>query len=282
MPDQHRYVPLDGNSMHNDESFLLPPTARRGGGNPSGELPAVPRSFLPASYTPQRHRSPITVTGHDKFHPGHLPAYIFRFATLLLVLLWFIGCFLTLGTESTGLQGFTQVVAPRHNLPKMRKGETILVEWPTHLGFVPRALSCDPSGEIIVVADDLALFSGRVVRADKDVQIDDARIRSVQHIPVLATEAQRVQKERVSTSRPVAVNPLISHRPLTLHFTRVEAQCALLDGHELNDVSVICTDKPFWCRVLVLYDRGRRLAECPLSNEGTICNKKMQVPLSRG
>eukprot|EP00438_Fugacium_kawagutii_P001194 Skav225226 [mRNA] locus=scaffold2946:11392:33302:+ [translate_table: standard] len=136
--------------------------------------------------------------GHDKMDPGKLPAK----ATLLMVLLWAIGLavpfgvfreFFTkplmidftfsdsekgggeeiqavVGTRPDGLPELIPIVSHRKDLHSLLHGHRIRVQWPIKAGLRPRTLSCDPSGKVVVVADDLGVYVGEVAQEAETVR----------------------------------------------------------------------------------------------------------------
>eukprot|EP00405_Crypthecodinium_cohnii_P047103 CAMPEP_0206568966 /NCGR_PEP_ID=MMETSP0325_2-20121206/26153_1 /ASSEMBLY_ACC=CAM_ASM_000347 /TAXON_ID=2866 /ORGANISM="Crypthecodinium cohnii, Strain Seligo" /LENGTH=980 /DNA_ID=CAMNT_0054072457 /DNA_START=106 /DNA_END=3049 /DNA_ORIENTATION=- len=138
------------------------------------------------------------VTGGDKLGgPAKAPARLFGGATKMLVALWAIALALPLeffkqllahplladvylesldpetglvgeqkevhaviGTDINGLPELIPVFsAPARQIPALEGGVPLEVKWPAHSAFVPRALSSDPAGQYLIVADDFGLFS---------------------------------------------------------------------------------------------------------------------------
>mmetsp|Transcript_13505 Transcript_13505/g.28132 ORF Transcript_13505/g.28132 Transcript_13505/m.28132 type:complete len:1165 (+) Transcript_13505:2-3496(+) len=224
------------------------------------------------------------ITGHDRVHPGRLPARIFRYATMMLIVLWAMGLtlpfgvfrdfmtkpltaevFLTeaggekhgegpeggeiraaIGTAPDGLPELIPEYSSHRDLPALPEGKLVSVNWPTHSGFVPRSLSCDPSGTQLVVADDLGVYAGRLT--------------------VAATPPDGPATTRVLSAAKARSSAAVS-------FQRVPP-CTALEGQALKDIGVVCpegargTQEQDACRVVVLHARGRRLAECPLPAQG--------------
>lgn len=235
---------------------------------PSGEVSHVPLdAFAPDSYGMEEAQEDgeEIVTGHHRVKPGVLPARIFRLGTLLLVFLWMAGVALPLSifrnfitrplsaavmvqsleplASSTPTQlnvmvgaapdGLPQLIAgpSLDAMPELPESQLLSVTWPSHSGFVPRSLSCDPSGQQLVVADDFGVYTGQLI-AEKSVA---ARSRRLAEAESLVVQFQRVPP------------------------------CTALEGQALKDIGVVCSrDQPAECRVVVLHSRGRRLAECPL------------------
>jgi len=132
----------------------------------------------------------------------------------------------------------SEASAEEPSLPALPRGELLEAVWPSHSGFVPRALSCDPSGEQLVVADDLGVYAGRLSRATP----------------------QRMPPAVAVEDGPTTAQPLAS----TVEFERVPP-CAALEGQELRDIGIVCKEGDSEaCRVAVLHAGGRRLAQCRL------------------
>mmetsp|Transcript_25442 Transcript_25442/g.64694 ORF Transcript_25442/g.64694 Transcript_25442/m.64694 type:complete len:1136 (-) Transcript_25442:188-3595(-) len=254
--------------------------------NPAGQVHESPANiFHPDSYVPKetkvaRNQSDEVdiVTGHDKVHPGKLPAKIFRLGTLLLAALWGVGValpfgvfreFMTkpltadvfveemgpdghrietevraaVGTAPDGLPSLIPQYNLRENLPSLPEGELVNVDWPEHAGFVPRALSSDPTGTMFVVADDLGVYAGR--------------LGSAAGAPVVAASAMPPALRRLQQAPELK-------RTQSVSFEHVPP-CAALEGQALKDIGIVCTTGSLDdCRVVVLHARGRKLAECPL------------------
>eukprot|EP00913_Durusdinium_trenchii_P021993 g20666.t1 len=187
-----------------EEEFNLA-SCREGLQNPSGEMSSKDADFGHASFM---KGDEDIVSGHDKIDSGKYPAQIFRTATLLMVLLWVIGLavpfgvfreFLTkplkidltvgtekgeeeieavVGTSPNGLPELIPISRHRKDLHSLLKGRRVEVQWPS-VALRPRTLSCDPSGSLLVVADDLAVYAGRVEGVD-----DTTKVTFDQHLPM--------------------------------------------------------------------------------------------------
>ncbi|CAK9019498.1 unnamed protein product [Durusdinium trenchii] len=235
-----------------EEEFNLA-SCREGLQNPSGEMSSKDADFGHASFM---KGDEDIVSGHDKIDSGKYPAQIFRTATLLMVLLWVIGLavpfgvfreFLTkplkidltvgtekgeeeieavVGTSPNGLPELIPISRHRKDLHSLLKGRRVEVQWPS-VALRPRTLSCDPSGSLLVVADDLAVYAGRVEGVD-----DTTKVTFDQVPPCVALEGQAVQD--------------------------VSVAC----GHA--GTAGVASEAESHCRVLVLHAKGRLLAECPL------------------
>lgn len=149
-----------------------------------------------------------------------------------------------IGAAPNGLPEIIILGSETDDLPSLAAGEIIGVDWPAHSGFEPRSLSSNPSGTQLVVADDLGVYAGRLVRVS---------------LPPGTIQGQDITE--VST----------------IHFHRVPP-CTALEGQALQDVAVACdlvTDSI--CRVVVLHSQGRHLSECPLPilDESELKNQKL-------
>lgn len=259
------------------------------------------------------------VSGLDTMSPTRLPAKVFRLATVLLVLLWLAGTAVPLGavrefmtqpliadvfvketpegTESGGALAEEESSRLRRSktqekehrkvmaaLPELPMGQRLAVEWPTHGGFVPRSLSCDPSGTHFIVADDLGVYAGHLVaHASRTPTLMGSSGPTPHSRPrQLAGAAKALSKLWQQGSRlldssadgadahnarltKAATSARKQHSVLT--FTRVPP-CSALEGQLIKDIGVVCSPPANGdegeCHAIVLHSRGRRLAECRL------------------
>ena len=268
--------------------------------NPAGEVQDSPEHiFHPQSYVPWEEppteECDDIVTGHDTMHPGKLPAKIFRLGTLLLVAGWAVGVLMpfgsfrefvnkplmqdvvveemgpngrereerlraVMGTSPDGLPELMPEYVSRADLPSLPEGSLLDVDWPMHTGFVPRALSSDPTGTMFVVADDLGVYAGRLARGT-------ASIADVAGAASSAGSAMAVAARGLLEASPQKVSG-------SVRFQHVPP-CSALEGQALKDVSVVCGGDMFDdCRVVVLHARGRRLAECPLARADPVAKPR--------
>jgi len=218
-----------------------------------------------------------------------LPYQIFRSATLLVAFLWVFGAcmpfFLTpqwliepllVGFEEERklqhhAEGFSKAEqAPNEDFTKMDAlvgGEFVAVTWPTHSGFIPRALTCDPTGTLLVVGDDFGIYASRVIQAvtsNPGPPVKPPRTLTVggggeglslDGTPAKAASSQ-ADTNAVSQKRQQLFATFLSQPP-----------CNALEGHGLEDVGLACAGdltRSFDCRALVLHDHGHALVECPL------------------
>eukprot|EP00434_Breviolum_minutum_P036586 symbB.v1.2.032419.t1/scaffold3894.1/size54726/1 len=223
--------------------------------SPSGEMSSKDANFHPMTFINEHSNDEDTkvVSGHDKMDPGKLPAKVFSLATLLMVLLWAIGLavpfgvfreFFTkplmidltvggsekgggeeiqavVGTRPDGLPELIPMVSHRKDLHSVLKGHPIQVQWPLKAGLKPRTLSCDPSGRVLVVADDLGVYAGVLEEADVK------RVRFDRVPPCVALEGQAVQDVSVACGTQQQVNC----RVLVLHSKgRLLAECPLQES----------------------------------------------------
>jgi len=222
--------------------------------SPSGEMSSKDANFHPMTFINEHSNDEDTkvVSGHDKMDPGKLPAKVFSLATLLMVLLWAIGLavpfgvfreFFTkplvidltvggekgggeeiqavVGTRPDGLPELIPMVSHRKDLHSVLKGHPIQVQWPLKAGLKPRTLSCDPSGRVLVVADDLGVYAGVIEQADVK------RVRFDRVPPCVALEGQAVQDVSVACGTQQQVNC----RVLVLHSKgRLLAECPLQES----------------------------------------------------
>jgi len=219
------------------------------------------------------------VTGHDTHTPGQVPWRVFRGATRVLVALWAAGAampltvlrssettplttsilFGTFGNNSehgggevravgTDPDGLPRLVVLPTVTGDMRRnlvgGEVMPVVWP-HAGFIPSALSSDPSGTTLLVADDLGVYSANLKRkAAGSIDDDGVQVRELKNINT---------------------GGIVQQSDETPKFLRMP-RCGALEGQALKDVGVLCEGgSPEVCHALVLHAHGHRLAMCPLS-----------------
>lgn len=224
-----------------------------------------PKSFTPATAvdaSDDEDDGVDVVPDLDRSQPARMPAMVFRSATTVMVVMWALGLVTPFGI----VQGFTAkpleltAVHEEKNtklglrsdgqpelmpgqplpseLPQLPGREAIRVDWPAHSGFVPRSLSCDPAGTLLVVSDDFMVFSGR---------LHDERGKGEE----TATEASATYR---------------SGEKLAVSFEPIPP-CRDVEGNELKDIGVACPDMdPNGCRVLALLAYKQQLAECPISS----------------
>jgi len=245
-------------SRGDHEYIPLPSTPEAGDTRPStpdqGHSDADHPAFRPGSYAARADDDDHEmVTGHGKSHPGVLPAKIFRVGTLVLIILWFLSVALSIGrfhdlivplVNSKELypgyeleaaleddqESSSRTSARAARFPLLVDGELIEVRWPSHAGFMPRSLSCSPTGSQLVISDDFALFIGELeLRERRTVGSANASVAFVRMPP-----------------------------------------CSVLDGQELQDIGVGChSAEQRLCHVFVLHAQGQRISECqlPVSEE---------------
>lgn len=121
------------------------------------------------------------------------------------------------------------------DLPSLSDGECIDAEWPRRLPFSPHALSCDPTGQHLVVVDDFGVYTGRL----------HAVVPTLEH------------EHRESAAKPPTLATRFGRAP----------PCAAFEGQALKDISVICSEgsavlgTDSACRILALHATGD-IAEC--------------------
>lgn len=188
---------------------------------------------------------------------GQLPATIVSKVTGFLVIVWFAGFCMSL-VEVSGIASFPvspvriELQAVTENvsdfdkykslsgdLPFLAGGSLVNADWPRQSSFVPRALSCDPSGEHVVVADDFGVFSGRLWMASMQ---DRENSRQLRHVAAV----------------PRSLDDVVASE-----FHRAPA-CFAAEGQELKDIDIVCPKGQPGCKVFVLHDHGYKLTECPL------------------
>eukprot|EP00928_Gymnodinium_smaydae_P041982 TRINITY_DN28347_c0_g2_i1.p1 TRINITY_DN28347_c0_g2~~TRINITY_DN28347_c0_g2_i1.p1 ORF type:complete len:890 (-),score=152.82 TRINITY_DN28347_c0_g2_i1:54-2723(-) len=175
-------------------------------------------------------------------HPGKVPWKLFRLATLLLVCLW--GSSLLRPMWMLGLTGRRQTSAEFVAAAELGEGERIVVGWPGHPGFTPRALSCDWSGNRLLVADDFGLYAAT---------LEHGAGESVAVVPGGDGSAARRAASLSSTV------PQFKHVPA----------CKAVEGKAMLDADIICHSNGHHesCQALIL--SGQNLTACPfLGSEG--------------
>lgn len=136
------------------------------------------------------------------------------------------------GKDPNGLPMLVPVIEDPKKLDLLPgNGEVLSVTWPSHASFVPRALTANTDGSLLVVADDFNIYAGVLPG-----HATSRRLRDV---------AGHIQLDRVHA-------------------------CKALAGNSLKDVAIVCAhEQPSLCRLLVIVGRGKQLIECPLNSEGT-------------
>jgi len=217
-------------------------------------------------------------TDYGRTEPGKVPWHMIKRGTLLMILLWMTGPLLSFGRvggplengvpplramDSIGARSDRDVDPARvassavdayenNDLEALVEGEPIDVQWPREHSFMPRSLSCDPSGRQLVVADDFGVYSGHLWPEA------DSGARKLQGLSDLSI--------KISRAPP----------------------CTAFEGQTLKDIGVVCTNGAATessCRVLVLHAHGRRLTECPLiqnSSREALAPTAGEVPLKTG
>lgn len=209
------------------------------------------------------------VTGQDRLRPSKMPGKLFRSGTLLLAFMWaaafsvpfeLLGIFIArpavadiyidgvhgdgdlvtekevhavIGTDVTGLPELRPIVTQKTQMRGLGESQRLRVNWPTHSAFVPRAFAVDADGRHVVVADDLALYTGEV----QEVMLED---------------------EGADAASPTA----LPEKVLSLRFEPA-ATCVALEGVAILDVSATCASASE-CDAFVLSGRGRNITRCPL------------------
>eukprot|EP00929_Paragymnodinium_shiwhaense_P060970 TRINITY_DN30439_c0_g2_i1.p1 TRINITY_DN30439_c0_g2~~TRINITY_DN30439_c0_g2_i1.p1 ORF type:complete len:1124 (-),score=219.66 TRINITY_DN30439_c0_g2_i1:96-3467(-) len=218
----------------------------------------------------------------ERVKAGRIPWTVFRLATSLLMFLWLLGMTLPFGVfggilEIEGLstgpeeygsdgpisrqEAMDEELERLHmaSMPFLAGGEIIPTVWPSHAGFQPRSLSCDPAGRALVVTDDFGVYTAQL---------------GLQSVRQLRGSGAAVQRQLVAAPNAAADTAAASTRDaqqqlaLEAVFHRV-LPCTALEGQTLNDVAVTCpnSDDVASCHVLVLHSHGKKLTECPLAAE---------------
>eukprot|EP00446_Apocalathium_sp_SHHI-4_P027151 CAMPEP_0177275928 /NCGR_PEP_ID=MMETSP0367-20130122/67986_1 /TAXON_ID=447022 ORGANISM="Scrippsiella hangoei-like, Strain SHHI-4" /NCGR_SAMPLE_ID=MMETSP0367 /ASSEMBLY_ACC=CAM_ASM_000362 /LENGTH=315 /DNA_ID=CAMNT_0018732411 /DNA_START=21 /DNA_END=965 /DNA_ORIENTATION=+ len=148
---------------------------------PSGQIHTAPDNvWEPSSYSPAKEEAEgmpadeDVVSGHDKIQ--HLPLSVVRDSlSRPLVADVFVeesadedaigseGMHVTVGEDAGGLPELIPVVDDPENFPKFPgTPDLVKVVWPSHLSFVPRAMSGSVTGTEIVISDDFNVYYGRM------------------------------------------------------------------------------------------------------------------------
>jgi len=206
--------------------------------------------------------------GHEELQPGRLAADVFRRATIMLIFIWWVSISLPLspfgskvrpliadifagdlksldpvgregvkvGRSPNGLPLLVPVIEDPRKLEVLPgEGEVLSIDWPSHSSFVPRALTANAAGSLLVVADDFNIYAGQIEGGDM-VEGGLRRLRSA------------------------------SQSDIRLRSIR---SCRALAGKALKDVALVCAkSNPMLCRLLVIVGSGKQLIECPLPSLG--------------
>mmetsp|Transcript_33455 Transcript_33455/g.75717 ORF Transcript_33455/g.75717 Transcript_33455/m.75717 type:complete len:962 (+) Transcript_33455:118-3003(+) len=221
-----------------------------------------PVSFMPAD---ARHRDHLgdylggasaeLVTGHEKASPGLLPWRIFKSASLLISVFWFLGGAYYFCEKSKRITYFLEPTfvdehEPVDSSPVALALERVEVAWP-YPRMVPRSLSCDASGRHLLITDGLSAFAAEIEL------LEGSAVTS----PPTAGRPGSFRRAAVDATAlgTVAV------------FRRAPVCGGSLFGEALDDAALVCDVKAgpgAACEALYLYGRGRRVAACPLAGAG--------------
>lgn len=272
--------PCNKNSEHGSKQAFSGPSVR----SSSSSAPSPRRpSFRPSS-APRPNLGSSSITSEETgFNTPSMdvetldsdkhPWQVFRYATLLLVILWLLSLAVLFGViddiSEFGPLDFTKgsleseerqrkgkvadnsdgtlpdtillngdiEISPEEfeNLKFLPEGRILETKWP-HQSFMPTGLTSDDTGTRLVVSDDFGIYAGNLIVDGAGEAIDEAgplRGRSLRGFPSLAADFKRVP------------------------------HCTALEGKELKDIAIVCSSQSV-CRVLVLHSRGQQLTECPL------------------
>eukprot|EP00913_Durusdinium_trenchii_P020503 g19262.t1 len=135
------------------------------------------------------------LVGYGDLKPGVVPWQIFKRGTIFLAISWAPG---TRDGPKTSASGSGREMGVNggeldeevkseertkqqreylEKLPWLPGGEKVKTHWPIHSGFQPRALSCDPLGQNIVVADDFKIYAAKLRQRTVEQMDESSRLR---------------------------------------------------------------------------------------------------------
>lgn len=251
---------------------------------PSGQIEPPEGAFDPTTYAVPDggENAPSegdSLAGFAQKQPGRTAAQVFRSATWLLIFLWFAGAvpdsllfdsmkpalvadvFLeeassddtlghgamhaVVGQDSSGLPELMPVV---DNPEKLRvlpgTPELVQVDWPSHISFVPRAMTSNPRGQYMLISDDFNTYSAEMVEPGAQSRnLTASNLRGVSDFLSRADAGSNVA---------------------SLSFS-LNAACPSFEGKSLQDIALLCSDSSSTsCRVLALTNQGRLLTQCEI------------------
>eukprot|EP00928_Gymnodinium_smaydae_P039176 TRINITY_DN26816_c0_g2_i1.p1 TRINITY_DN26816_c0_g2~~TRINITY_DN26816_c0_g2_i1.p1 ORF type:complete len:607 (-),score=110.49 TRINITY_DN26816_c0_g2_i1:414-2234(-) len=210
---------------------------------------------------------------HETLQPGRVPWIVFRFATWMLMILWVAGMVLPFGFVSVIFRyddvSFAAVAEQvstyskrSTEAPSLAPGERVQVGWPSQLAFQPTALSCDSSGEHLVVADDFGVYTAHL---SADLGAEGSAAEALLGLRGASASARKEQE-------------------LFAQFRRTPL-CQALQGDAVEDVTLMCPPNPgSACYAIVLHNRGRRLSTCRLTDvdEGSLLAETAEMAAASG
>lgn len=160
-----------------------------------------------------------------------------------------------LGNESLGPLGL--VFTDLANEPLTGGGfsshrmQELDVSWP-HPNVLPKGLSCDVKGHVLVATDGISIYASRLQEEKKEDMIVD-------HIPLPFRVYERVPEARFH-----------------------QASCSSVLGENIQDTSIECKSKAkHACHLLVLHRNGQQIASCALNHrEGQLTEMNVSATIS--
>mmetsp|Transcript_63663 Transcript_63663/g.140209 ORF Transcript_63663/g.140209 Transcript_63663/m.140209 type:complete len:1194 (-) Transcript_63663:76-3657(-) len=207
------------------------------------------------------------VTGHEKASPGILPWQVFRSASLLISILWFLGGAYYFCEKSKRITYFLEPTfvdehEPVDSSPVALALERVEVAWP-YPRMVPRSLSCDASGRHLLVSDGLSAFKA-------EIELLGA---STVASPLVSTRPGSLRRA-ASAAAPAATASLGADKVALgaiAAFRRAPVCGGALLGEALDDAALVCDSaagRGAACEALYLYRHGHRVVACPLAGAG--------------
>mmetsp|Transcript_59831 Transcript_59831/g.142518 ORF Transcript_59831/g.142518 Transcript_59831/m.142518 type:complete len:895 (-) Transcript_59831:55-2739(-) len=196
----------------------------------------------------------------DKHTSGRIPWLALKAGTRLLICLWIVGFLwslghlletgvpLMIGASSGTLSGSRSEVSSYKDLssaqpssvPLLGEAVEIAVHWPRRSTFAPMAVSCDPTGQQLVVADEFGLYAGSLQQPE-DVEAKPANLTLERVLPCPAFEGHTIQD--ISVACDASLHPACSVLVLHKH------------GDSLTDCPLILRDaKPEQSKVSKAHD----------------------------
>jgi len=166
------------------------------------------------------------------------------------------GIHVQLSEDASGMPQLVPSVREAESLDMLPgEYEQIKVNWPRHASFLPRAMTSNPAGTELLVADDFNLYVGALMESLPPAPPDVAKVPPASMEPAEGEPVPPALRGLLSASAPRGT--------VEINFHRATA-CQALEGQALRDVGIVCSqNSTSICRILVLTQRGRKIVECP-------------------